>query len=392
MPGQGADRGRVRAVSVWFFLNGFVVAAWVAHVPRLKEDLRATPGPLGLALLGLPAGSVLGMALAPAASGRVGAGRAAWWAGLAFALLLPLPLTAGSVPGLAAALVAFGVAHGLMDVAMNTAAAAAERDLGRPVMSAFHGWFSVGMVVGVLGGVAALAAGLPPLAHAAGVVALAAGGLLPTRPPAATRPAAAAAAAGSAEARGRRVAALAGLAFVCLFLEGAMADWSGVLAAEFGAAAAAAPLAYAAFTAAWAAGRFAGGRLTRAAGDVALTRLGGGLAAVGMLGGVLSGTPPGVALGCGLAGLGLANVVPVLFRAAAAADPSGRGTALAAVTGVGYTGFLVGPPAIGFLAEAAGLPRAMLLVVLGGMALALGAGALVARPRGAAAGGEGTRP
>jgi hypothetical protein len=87
------------------------------------------------------------------AVGRAGAPRSAWWDGVVFALLLPLPLVAGSVVGLGAALLLFGAAHGLMDVAMKTAAAAAERDLGRSVMAAFHGWFSVGMVLGVFGGV-----------------------------------------------------------------------------------------------------------------------------------------------------------------------------------------------------------------------------------------------
>lgn len=367
---------RVRAVSAWFFLNGFVVASWIAHVPRLKEELRATPGPLGLALLCMALGSVAGMALAPWAAGRVGPGRAAWLSGVVFTLLLPLPLAAGSVAGLGLALLAFGAAHGLMDVTMNAEAAATETALGRPVMSSFHGWFSVGMVLGVLGGVGALAAGWRPFGHAAAVAGFAAGLFALSRPTAAPAPPASEGGRGWSAVRDRRVVALAAVAFVCLFLEGAMADWSGLLAAGYGASAATAPLAYVAFTATWAAGRFVGDRLTRALGDVALARAGGVLAAAGMLGGVLSEAPAGVAVGCAVVGLGLANVVPVLFRAAAAADPTGRGAGLAAVTGVGYTGFLVGPPAIGFLAEAVGLPGAMGLVVMGGVTLALAAGVL----------------
>src|SRR5262249_5834678 len=128
-----------QAISKWFLVNGFVVAGWIAHIPRQKIALQTTPGPPGLALLWMAGGSVLGMMAAPRMIGRFGAGRAARAAGFAFALLVPFPLLAGSVPLLGLALLAFGTAHGLMDVTMNAAAAACEKDVGRPLMSSFHG-------------------------------------------------------------------------------------------------------------------------------------------------------------------------------------------------------------------------------------------------------------
>ncbi len=365
---------RQRVITGWFALNGFVVASWVAHIPRVSAALGVRPGTLGLALLCMAAGSVLGMVVAPWAIRRTGAGRAAWVAALAFALLLPLPLSAGSVFTLAAGLLLFGAAHGLLDVAMNKAAADHEQTLGRPVMAGFHGWFSVGMVAGVGAGAAALLIGIPPLVHAAIVIVLAVG-VLSTGLPAKTsshQPAT-----GQPQAvgwGGRRVAALAGVAFICLFLEGAMADWSGLLAVAFGAGPAAAPLAYCAFTACWAVGRFVGDRLTSQTGDVFIVRAGGILAAVGVGLGLMGGTPVWVMAGCALTGLGIANVVPLLFRSAARTTFDGRG--LAIVTGVGYAGFLVGPPLVGFAANAVGLPRAMWLVVVGGLALAVGAAVL----------------
>jgi HAD superfamily hydrolase (TIGR01509 family) len=372
-----ADRSNSRsAVSRWFLINGFVTASWVAHVPRQTVALEASPGSLGLALLCMALGSVLGMVAAPWVIGRCGAARGAWLAGAAFALLVPFPLLAGSVPALALALLVFGVAHGLMDVTMNVAAAACERSLGRPAMSSFHGWFSVGMVAGVAGGVGALAVGFRPAGHAATVIGLAAAFLLASRPQQgwAFRPADATPA--PLSSLGLRAVVLAGLAFVCLFLEGAMADWAGLLAAAFGASPVAAPLAYVAFTAAWAGGRFVGDRLTAAVGDAAVVLAGGLFAAIGVGLGLWVARPTAVAAGCAIVGLGLANAVPILFRAAAGADPSGRGAGLVLVTGVGYAGFLIGPPLVGFTAEAIGLPRAMLLVVAGGLLLASGAVAL----------------
>src|SRR5579864_8076189 len=166
------------AISKWFLVNGFVVAGWIAHIPRQKVALQTSLGPLGLALLCMAVGSIFGMMAAPRMIGGLGASRAAWMAGFAFAFLVPCPLLAGSVPLLGLSLLAFGTMHGLMDVTMNAAAAACEKDVGRPLMSSFHGWFSVGMVAGVSGAVAALKAGLPPAAHAALVIAIAAGLLL----------------------------------------------------------------------------------------------------------------------------------------------------------------------------------------------------------------------
>jgi MFS family permease len=147
-----------------------------------------------------------------------------------------------------------------------------------------------------------------------------------------------------------------------------------LLAVAFGADSASAPLAYCAFTACWALGRFVGDRLTSRTGDVFIVRAVGILAAAGVGSGLVGGTPVWVMAGCALTGLGIANVVPLLFRAAARATFDGRG--LAIVTGVGYAGFLVSPPLVGFAANAVGLPRAMWLVVVGGLALAMGAAVL----------------
>src|SRR5580698_9873893 len=166
---------RSQVITVWFALNGFVVASWVAHIPRVSAALGVPPGTLGLALLCMAAGSLLGMVVAPSAMRRIGAGRVAWVAALVLALLLPLPLSAESVLALAAGLLLFGAGHGLLDVAMNKAAADYEQTLGRPVMAGFHGWFSVGMVAGVGAGAAALLLGIPPLVHAAIVIVLAVG-------------------------------------------------------------------------------------------------------------------------------------------------------------------------------------------------------------------------
>jgi hypothetical protein len=361
------------SIALRFLVAGFVTASWVAHVPRQKVAMDTTHGPLGLALLCMALGAIIGMSAAPCIIGRFGAPRAAWTTGLIYTLLVPLPILAGSVPALALALLVFGLFNGLMDVMINAEGTNFEKQLGQPVMSSFHGWFSIGMVTGVSGGVGVLALGFTPATHAVLVIGMAVVLLLASVPRGQHTSIAVPARSSLLEGINPYAVVLSGLAFVCLFLEGAMADWAGLLAVAFGADTKEAPQAYLAFTATWAGGRFGGDKLTGLFGDGIVVGIGGLLAAVGVGLGLWFQTPLGVVVGCAIVGLGLANAVPILFRAAAATDPTGRGTGLALVTSVGYTGFLVGPPLVGLTADVVGLPRAMLLVVAGSLLLASGA-------------------
>ncbi|WP_145279463.1 MFS transporter [Tautonia plasticadhaerens] len=169
------------------------------------------------------------------------------------------------------------------------------------------------------------------------------------------------------------------LAFLGLVGEGAMADWSAVyLRQSLGSPAWAAALGFAAYSLGMTAARFLGDRLSRAAGDAALLRGGAGLAAAGLGGALAMGHPIPAVIGLGLVGAGLANVVPVLFRAASRVPGVAAVSGIATTSTVGYLGFLAGPPAIGALADAASLPVALAMVVaavavialLGGLALA----------------------
>jgi len=156
---------------------------------------------------------------------------------------------------------------------------------------------------------------------------------------------------------------LGALAFCGLLAEGTMADWSAVyLHDALGTTPAVAATGFAAFSLAMAAGRFGGDRLARSLGAGALLRVSGATAAAGLAGALLLGTPLGAIIGFGLVGLGIANVIPVLFSAAGRVAGVPAGTALAAVATAGYGGFLAGPPLIGLAAEAAGLRGALGIV------------------------------
>lgn len=353
------------SVSAVFFVNGAAFANWVTRIPQVQHRLGLGDAALGLALFGVAAGALVAMPLTGGLVSRRGSGPVTRWLALAFCACLPLPAIAPSFAWLVLALVALGAANGGMDVAMNAQAAAVERARGEPIMASFHALYSTGGLLGALSGAAFAGRGMPPPAHLAivaltlGLVALAAGpGFLPGRAdaraevsPSFTRP-------------DRSLLALAALAFCVLLCEGAIADWSAVYMVKMtGASAATAAAAFAAFSLAMAAGRFAGDALTRRFGPVRLVRAGGFLAAAGLGVGLATAHPFASVAGFGCVGAGFSCVFPCIVRAAARSRTLAAGAAIAAVSTVGYGGFLAGPPIIGAVGEAFTLRAGLGLVV-----------------------------
>jgi MFS family permease len=353
-----------RATTAAFLANGLGIGAWAGNLPRLKEAFGLSDALLGFVLLGFAGGTIAGMAVTGRIAGRLGAGRTTAAAGLAFAALLPLPSLAPGVAVLTAAVVVLGLATGAMDVSMNTHATIVERRWGAAIMSSFHaGWSLGGLAGSVLAGtLASMGRGLPAaMAVPACVVALLAAGALTLRDERAATPAASPFA-----LPGRRLLGLATLAFLCMFGEGAMADWTGIyMRFVAGAPTALAAIGFAAFSLAMTAGRLGGDAVVRRAGPRAVVHAGGAVAAAGLLLALAFPAPAVAACGFGLVGLGLSNVVPVVFSAAARAGASSPGVGIAMAASLGYAGFLVGPPLIGLAASATNLRAALLLVVAG---------------------------
>ncbi len=351
------------AVTVVFFASGASYGSWVARIPALQDGLDATKSELGLALFGVAAGAVVALPLAGWLSARLGSRRVTRAALVAVAVTLPLPALANSLLGLGLAFAALGGAGAMLDLAMNAHGVAVEERYARPILSSFHASFSFGGLTGAVAGGLAAAAGIEPLAQFTGaavvIAAIAAwsGRTLLSRDvdrvetgPVYGRPTAA-------------LAALAVLAFAVLLAEGAAADWSGVyLNDTVGTGEGAATAAFIAFSATMTIGRLAGDRLTAAWGSVRLTRASGALAAIGLATALVVQTAPIAVLGFACLGAGLATVVPTVFRAAGARTSS-PGAGIAAVSTVGYSAFLVGPPFLGFLADATSLSFALWTVV-----------------------------
>ena len=374
--GRASWKERAAATAV-FFGNGIGIGAWAASIPVFKAHLALSDGTLSLALLAFAAGAVLAMPLAGLLASRLGTGHATRLATLAFAAVLLLPPLAVSLPTLAVAAFAVGLANGALDVAMNAHASSLERRWRAAIMSSFHAAFSAGGLAGAALGAGLATAGAAWILGAAAALAasLAAGAWAGLRGegevPAPAGP--------GLMLPGRAALPLCAAALLCMLCEGAVADWSAVyLRAVAGAPPGTAAAGYAAFSAAMLAARLAGDGAVRALGRTRVVRAGGALAALGLALAVAVPMPLPVAAGFALVGLGLSNVVPAVFSAAGrlGASPS-AGVAMAATAG--YAGFLAGPVVVGTAAQMAGLQTGLGLLVACASAVALLAGAVRTR-------------
>ena len=375
-------RRQGQAVGAYFAIIGIGVGAWVARIPEIQLGLGIDKGRLGLVLLMSAVGALVAMPLAGRLAGRTGARALARWSAVAICATLPLIPRAASMGSLMAVFAAYGAATGIHGVAINALATQVEGASGRKVMSTFHGLFSLGGLLGSALGAGCIASGLgtvPSLDGAAmgvGLAYLVAGAWLPE---ASVEPKASATNGTTARARWtippRRLLVLGGLAFLGLVGEGSMGDWSAVYLREsLGSSDWLAGLGYTAYSLGMTAGRFAGDRLTQRLGDVALLRLGATLGAVGMLAAIVVPDPRLAIAGFVLVGAGLANAVPILYRAAARTPGVEPVVGIATTSTVGYLGFLAGPPLIGLIAHVATLG-----VALGLVGLAIGVVALNGR-------------
>jgi predicted MFS family arabinose efflux permease len=294
--------------------------------------------------------------------------------------MLPLPLLATSPLMLAPILFVFGASNGAMDVAMNAHGVAVQETLGRPVMSSFHGGWSVGGFVAAGIVAVAAAAGLDPRVESliVGVCLWLLSlwitqrlGAMSSHSPA-----------GHGFALPKRpVLLIGGLCFLVMLAEGAIGDWSGIyLKHNTGASTAAAAVAFTGFSLGMAIARLGGDFVNTRIGAGSLLRIGTALVAVALGAVILIGQTVPAVIGFVLCGLGIANAVPLLFSAAGRIDPPGP--SLAAAFTLGYTGFIVGPPVIGVLSDQAGLPQTLAFLTLALVTVTVVGGKAVGRGEG----------
>ena len=359
------SRNRARAgVSAAFIGHAVVSGSWAARVPAIKSSLGLSDTQLGLALLGIAIGTLAGGRLGGVIAGRVGARQTVRVGVPLFGLTLFLAALAPNLATLAAVLVVFGVLASVVDVAMNIEAVVVERDQDRPLMSGFHGLWSVGLLVGALIGAAAAAAGIGPALQfgiMAIAVAAATAGLLARLPDrAGDEPDDRAPAAGWSLA----IVLFGLILFSSFFAEGVASNWSAVyLHDRVASGAAVAAIGFAGFSLGMTLSRLFGDRVIAVFGPVRVVLTSTLMAAGGLTAAVVFPVPIVGVIGFTLLGLGLGPVVPTAVSAAGRAGLGTDESVVSRVFTLGYFGGVSGPAVIGLIAGRIGLRAALIIPI-----------------------------
>ncbi|MEZ7209818.1 MFS transporter [Pantoea ananatis] len=356
-----------------FLVNGLGMSAWAPLVPYARDRLHLDGASLGALLLCLGIGSLLAMPLTGTLVARFGCRTVMIFSTLLVLCMMPLLATVQTHLFMAAALMLFGAGLGMLDVAMNYQAVEVEKAAGKPMMSGFHAFFSLGGILGAGAVSLLLSLALTPLLSVLIVMAVMMVLLLWRVPtfmnqrlhqpdqPWLVMP------------RGR-VAFLGMLCFILFLAEGAVLDWGALLLLQNPVMTTAhAGLGYALFSVAMTVGRFSGDKIIHRFGRYPVMLVGALAAASGMALAVLLPWPEASLLAFLLVGFGLSNTVPMLFNAAGNQHDMPANLAISAMTTLGYAGILSGPALIGFISQWISLSGAFLLIALLLLAVAVSA-------------------
>jgi MFS family permease len=358
------------AVSTAFLFFGITAGTFLPRLSAIKDDLGLTDGQVGVVFLVFAIGAVT----------SAGAGRAILARGartpvrVGMFVMCAMLAAQGLAPNFVSLAIAFlvvGLCVGAVDMLLNSQATEIERDSGRPMINSFHGYWSLGSIVGSLIAVGAAAAAISPGVHltVVGVVLAVASIPLIAAVPDTRGASASLLAPGSGRWRiGAAVAVVSALALASVTVEGAGGDWSAIYLRDFGhAPESVAALGFGVLSVAATAVRFTADRLTAFAGSRVVASLGGLVTGLGFLLAIAFPAPAFSLLGWALVGAGSAVLFPLAMTSASNIDK--RGTALTIATAAGYAGSIVAPPAIGAAADHFGLRLALLIPALAALAV-----------------------
>lgn len=359
-------------VALLFLMNGFMVGAWAPKIPEFATRLGLSESTLGLMILTFGIGSIVMMPLAGSQIARFGSSQVSKWAAVLLTPTLLLLTWVGGIWTGAVAIFLFGGLIGAMDVAMNANAVAVEKHMRRAIMSSCHAFWSLGGLIGSSTGgflieyVGVSAHAILVTLLAALMIAVAWRAVLHDAPhPDEHRHG------GSRLPRSPLPWLIGIMALFCMIPEGAILDWGALyLRNELAASVTLSGFAFAAFSLTMAVMRFAGDVIRDRFGAVMTLRVCAVISILGLLViGFAQNTPMAIA-GFALTGIGISNIVPIAFSAAGNLPGMAAGVGLSVVTTMGYSGILVAPSGIGFIAEHTGLAvifvglSALIVVVL----------------------------
>lgn len=340
------------AVSLFYFGQGLVFASWASRIPDLKEALNLSDAALGSILLALPIGQLITMPLSGRLVAIYGSKKILTLATPLYALCLTNLALASHGWHLALFLLLFGISGNLCNIALNTQAVSAESHYGKPIMSSFHGSWSLGLFTGALLGLLMMNLHLTTTAHFWIIAPLAWVHIFinhrflligksgqKEKPKFLMKP------------QGVLIQ-LGIIAFCSMAAEGAMMDWSGVYFKEIvNAPAKWVILGYATYSAMMTIGRFVGDKFIAAYGRKTMLQFCGALVSLGMFLSVVFPNLVIATIGFMLVGIGVSVIIPMIYSIAGNNDKMPASLAIAMVSSIGYFGFLMGPPLIGYISE-----------------------------------------
>ncbi len=360
------------AVSGVFFIAGLSFSSWASRIPDIQQRLHLSNAELGAVLLGLPTGLLISLPLAGWLVAKFGSKKVVLSAVAFYSFTLPLLGLAQNKTQLIGSLFLFGMGGNMLNISVNTQAVGTEALYGRTIMASYHGLWSLAGFTGAAIGTLAVKFKILPYQHFFAILVISlvllliiSRNLLPgdfnknEHQPIFAKP-------------DRSLVTLGIIAFCSMICEGAMFDWSGVyfqriIRPENGLVTAG----YTAFMCTMATGRFVGDWMTQKMGMKTTLQLSGVLTASGLLIAVIFPYFITAVFGFLLVGAGVSSVIPLIYSAAGKSKVLQPGVAIAAVSTIGYLGFLFGPPFIGFIAQASSLRVSLGLIALLGAAIAI---------------------
>lgn len=359
-----SKRAHRLAVGAFFFIAGLGFASWASRIPDIKAHLHLNDAALGAVLFALPAGSMISLGLSGWLITKYGSKKTLTAAAICYPFILILIGSANTVWQLVPFIFLYGLLGNLCNISMNTQAVGVENLYGRSIMASFHGIWSLAGFTGAAIGAFAVSKSLSPFFHFCLITA--GSFLLIVYIHRFTIPKDAGHAGQPFFVKPDRVLLQLGLiAFSCMVCEGTMFDWSGVYFQKV----VAAPkelttLGYAAFMSTMAGGRFIGDYIVTKVGTQKVLQGSGIVITVGLFTAVLFPNMVTATIGFLLVGIGVSSVIPLVYSAAGRSKTLSPGVALTAVSTIGFFGFLMGPPLIGFIAQAFSLRWSFTLIAI----------------------------
>jgi MFS family permease len=359
-----SNRAHRLAVAAFFFIVGLSFASWASRIPDIKSKMQLNDAALGGILFALPIGSMVCLPFAGWVVAKYGSRKIVTIAAACYPLVLVMIGLCNSVWQLVPVVFAFGFLGNLCNISINTQAVGVEALYKRSIMASFHGVWSLAGFFGAAIGTFMISQNIAPHWHfaiiCAALIILVISSQSFALPKDAVHPDQ------KLFAKPDRMLWMLGLiAFSCMVCEGTMFDWSGVYFQKV----VAVPkqltaLGYTAFMATMATGRFIGDRLVTRFGKQKVLQGSGMVITTGLLTAVIFPQIVTATLGFLLVGFGVSSVVPLVYSAAGKSKKLSPSVALTAITSIGFIGFLLGPPMIGFIAQAFSLRWSFTLIAI----------------------------